>query len=75
MPVLRITKKFNNLSPLNGLMTEEKIPFPDKDSGIKFLAATKLAKGIDYEILDYEWALVDLTGVGDARAIGHEKLR
>ena len=76
MPVLRFTKKFNNLSPANGLMTEERLRFDSKDDGIKFLAATKLAVGIDYEILDYEWVLVDLIGVDtDARVIGHDLLK
>ena len=76
MPVLRITKQYNQLSPLNGLITEERIEFGSKADGIQFLAATTLAKGIDYTILDYEWALVDLIGAGgDARVVGHDLLK
>ena len=49
---------------MNNIVVADKIPFETKEDGMKWLQAmTKITT--DYEILDYEWVLID-TGAGPA---------
>lgn len=74
MPVLRIQKKYNNRSPLNGMVVEDRITFDTKEGGARFLAAVTLNRDLDYEILGYEWALIDLTSAHGERVMSHPLL-
>lgn len=61
MPTLRITFRYNNKSPLNNVVTVERVPFKSKADGYAFLASYKVLmekRLVDKEIVDYEWALV-----------------
>jgi len=64
MPTLSIIKKYNNASPLNGIVIGDKIKFESKEDGLKWLKAMTVIE-TDFEIIDYEWALIDL-GAGPA---------
>lgn len=57
MPVLHITKRYNKRSPRNGIIVKESVEFGSYDDGLSWLAAVPLAKGLDYEIIDYDWSL------------------
>lgn len=62
MPVLRITKKYNNKSPLRGIVIIDKVTLQSKDDLRRFLAGIKKASqhgSLDWDVVDWEWALVD----------------
>lgn len=62
MPTLRITKKYNNKSPVNGLVVYDTVDFASREDGAKWVAAIQANKSIDWDLVDYEWVLVTLSG-------------
>lgn len=62
MPVLNITKRYNNKSPLCGIIITDKVVLPSRDGLTNFLLGCSKAHrygSLDWEILDYSWALSD----------------
>lgn len=58
MPTMRITKRYNNLSPLNGMLVNDKIEFNTREDGAAFVRAVAANDELDWELVDYEWAIV-----------------
>jgi len=62
MPVLRIWKKYDNTSNVNGVVVEDRVPFASKADGQAFIEAVtgRSRKEIGWELISHEWALVGL---------------
>lgn len=60
MPLLRITKKYNNRSPLAGIIEVDKVQVESREAGERFITATKCQRGVPYDIIDWEYVLIDL---------------
>lgn len=62
MPLLRIVKKYNRLSSVNGLVEVDKVEFKCRADAERFLSGVKTQRGIPYDIIDAEWVTIDLGG-------------
>lgn len=56
--LVRITKQYNNRSPKNGVIEVDKIEFNSIDDAALFVTKVNSSKTIDYEVIDYEAALI-----------------
>jgi hypothetical protein len=56
MPLLSIVKKYNNRSPLSGVVITAKIPFKTKADGMAFVERTNNHPKLNWEIIDYGWS-------------------
>jgi hypothetical protein len=65
MPVLRIVKKYNNKSALNGVIVEDKVTFDSKSDGVAWVIAVLNNKALDFDLVDYAWVVVDLGAHGE----------
>jgi hypothetical protein len=61
VPVLRIVKRYNSKSALNGLVTEDKVSFETRADGVAWVRAVQQNAALDFDLADYEWALVGET--------------
>lgn len=62
MPVLNIVKRYNNKSPLNGIVITDKVVLEQRSDAPNFLLGCAKAHRygtLDWEILDYSWAISD----------------
>lgn len=59
MPIMRVTKRYNAKSPLNGVIAMDKIPFATYQDGARWMFAVNAGR-MDFDVVDYEWVLVDL---------------
>lgn len=58
MPVLRIVKRYNSKSALGGVIVEDKISFKTRADGVAWVRAVQQNAALDFDIVDYEWAIV-----------------
>jgi hypothetical protein len=58
VPVLRIVKRYNSKSALGGLIVEDNISFKTRADGIAWVRAVQQNAALDFDLVDYEWALV-----------------
>jgi hypothetical protein len=68
VPVLRIVKRYNSKSALGGLIVEDNISFNTRADGIAWVRAVQQNAALDFDLVDYEWALVGGT-IGE-RVVG-----
>lgn len=62
MPTLNIVKRFNNKSPMNGIVITDKVVLQNKSDLTNFLLGCSQAHRygrLDWELLDYSWAISD----------------
>lgn len=56
--LIRITKQYNNRSSKNGLIEVDKIEFDSIDDAAQFVSKVNANNNIDFEIIDYDAALI-----------------
>lgn len=54
----RIVKRYNNLSPMNGVEVADYVEFVDATAVARFVAGVNSNKEVDFDIIDYERALL-----------------
>jgi hypothetical protein len=62
MPVLQIVKKYNNKSPLNGIVISDKVELATKDDLTGFILGVHRASRtgeLDWDLIDFNWAISD----------------
>lgn len=62
MPMLNITKKYNNKSAMAGIIITDKVPLQRREDLTNFLLGCFKAHrygSLDWEIIDYSWAISD----------------
>jgi hypothetical protein len=56
---MRILKRYNNLSAKNGILEWDKVTFSSKEEGAAWLLRLPVIKSLAFEVIDFDWALID----------------
>lgn len=64
MPVtLRIVKRFNNLSKLNGIEMVDRVPFETREDAFAFVSAVNANSSVDFDVVDWDVTGISADGV------------
>ena len=56
--LIRIVKQYNNRSAKNGIIEVDQLSFESLDAAAQFISKVNANRKIDYDIIDYERALI-----------------